>query len=333
MRSAAVFALAVLLAAAPAALAQEPPPAPPTPAPAPAPAPKTDEAKPAAPKAEEKPAAPAKHVNKVSEAAKAAWEGFRKSLHTAESSGIKEFKGRFELVAEAQGINLPFAIEFTAPETLKIELKSDDPQFEMFKDMIVGQVSVVLRLGLSMLEPKPDGEFDADVVVEKDVKTLVLKTFNKNEQAGEFRFTLGTDGLPSKGVQTSTDPMSGMEQEIEFAFGFQKDGERSRLVKLSVNSMMGNQELKIDHVDAGGFKVLRSIKSDDSSITFTELTVNGKKVEFPKPEVKVEPAKPAGGTATPPGEAGKEEKKPEEKKPEEPKPEEPKPEEKKGEPK
>lgn len=353
MRSAVLVAFAAVLAAAPMALAQDPPPAPPAPppAPAPAPAPKAEDPAPvpAAPKPAEKPAAPAKHVNKVTDAAKAALEVIRKGCYDPVTAGLKEYKGKLVLKIEMEGMEemegmdfrVDFAVDFKAPSTLGIEATTDNPMLEAQVPQIKTLVERFARFSRGDFSPASDTEHDMDVAVEGDKKFLVIQTYEENTSRGALKLALGANGLPGKGVMTVMDPNMGISQDVSVECRFAKEGELSRIEKFVIDQGNGEDalEFSLAYVDAGGVKVMSGISATIQTpmgpgamdFRYETLSVNGKAVELPKKEPKKkEEAKPAVPTAPGGGDAAKP---PEgEKKPEEPKPE-PKPEEKKEEPK
>jgi hypothetical protein len=340
MRSAAAAALALALAFAPAALAQDPPmpPPPAPPAPPPAPAPKPPAAgegdKPAVPAV---PAAPAKHVNKVSAEAQAAYDNMKKVTYNPVALGLKDLKGTMVMKIEMAGqeggegmegmpeMTATFTIDFKAPRTLVVDGTTDNPMLGQAVDQMKKQVQQLFLYGTGTMEPAPDAEYDAEVVTEKGAKVLVLKLYEKNESKGEMRMTLDANGLIGKGSMTQMDPNMGMEQTIEMSYQFSKDGDMYRMEKVTISHPMLPEPMEtvMSYTDVGTFKVLTSIKSGGPmgmsfGFKYTDLTVNGKKVELPKPAPKKEEAKPAAPpTATPPaGDGGKAP----EKKPDEPKP-------------
>lgn len=304
MRSA-VLSFAAVLAFAPAALAQEPP-APPKPPEPPAPA---------APAPAPAPAAPAKHENRISAEARALFDAYEKTAYSPVALGLKELKGTMVMKMEMPGMegmegmegmpdmSVRFGIDFKAPKTVSIDVKTDNPMLAGNADQMKQGVRSLLLNSMGILEPSDDQEFDADVAVEAGAKTLVLKLYNRNKPMGDLRLTLDAGGLPTKGKMTAVDPDMGMEQTIDIAFQYAKDGDRYRLEKQTITlSMMPEpMEYALTYAPAGDFKVVSSMNMKgpmgmNFAYRFTELSVNGKKVELPseaKPETKKEELKPA----------------------------------------
>jgi hypothetical protein len=317
MLSRTLVAAALAAVLAPAAFAQDGgsgPPAPPAP-PAPPPA------NPAAP-APAAPAKPAKHENKVSDAAKAAYEGMNASLYNPIARGLKEFQGKaamkmeFPGMGEAEGMPpmvVDIAIAFTAPEKVTVDASTDNPMLAQAADQLKQQVQQLVAMGHGTIKPMEE-EYDADLEEKDGVKTLVLKLYKDNEPRGDMRLTLGDAGLPSKGVLKAMDPNMGMETTLEFGFHYAKVGDKYRLEKQTVTHPMmpGPMETKISYLSAGEFDVLHSFEtsgimgSGTISFKYSELTVNGKKLDLPAAaKVEEKPATPTGPAsplppATPP---------------------------------
>ncbi len=302
MRSAAL-ALIAAIASSPAAFAQEPPaPMPPAPAAAPA---RPDE-KPAAP------AKPAKHENKVTPAAKAFFDGMAAKAYNPVALGLKELKGTMEMNMQMPGMEdmeemegmegmpkmtVVFAIDFKAPKTIAVEASTENPMLMQAAEQLKQQVKQLFLYGMGTMEPDSSSEYDADVVVEKlegkESKVLLIKVFEKNEPKGEMRMSVDANGLPAKSVVTMVDENSGMEQTMDMTFEFAKDGEAYRLVKQIITHPMLPEpmETAMTYSEAGGFKVATGIHSSGPmgmtfGFAYTDLTVNGKKVELPKVEKK-----------------------------------------------
>jgi len=268
------WSLAALLSLAPAAIAQEGTP----------------------PAGGEKPAAaPAKHENKVTEAAKAAFEAWEKMMASPVAQGLKDFSGTIEMKMEMPGgggrevkgmpsMGMSFSVVFKAPKDLTVGARGG----EMFprqaaEGMKQGVASIVLN-ALGLYVPAGDEEFDADVVTENGKKVLVLTHFSKGVHTGSMRMTLDETGLPSFGTVTVKDGSTPVEQKMKLSWVFAKDGDLHRLEKQIVETPMGNVEYQVSYADAGGFrmptKFMTSMGGMKSGYRFTELTVNGKTVNL-----------------------------------------------------
>jgi hypothetical protein len=198
-----------------------------------------------------------------------------------------------------------FSIAFKAPEDLNVIASTDNPMLAQAADQLQEQVKHVFKLGVGSAKFGPE-EFDADLVEKDGAKSLVLKIFAKNEPKGEMVLSLDANGLPTKGVMKQEDPNMG-EVSIEIGFTFVKEGEKYRLEKQVVQHPMMPEPLStvVTFQEAGGFKVPSAIDTTGGmgmtfTFRYTELTVNGKKVELPA-EKKPEPApeKPATPTTPP----------------------------------
>jgi hypothetical protein len=319
MRLRALAAAALAAALASSAFAQDGgsvPPGPPAP-----PAPGTP--KPAAVEAK-----PAKHENKVSDAAKAAWESMGANLYDPVALGLKEFQGKASLrmefpgMGEAEGMppmTVEFTVGFKAPQEVTVEASTDNPMLSQAAGQLKDQVRQLVTMGVGRMTPSNE-EYDADLEEKDGAKTLVLKMYKDNEPQGTMRLSLGEASLPSKGILTATDPNSGMEMTMEFGFQYARVGEKYRLHKQTISHPMmpSPMETTISYGDAGGFEIFTAFEttgvmgSGTMSYRFTELTANGKKVEVAAPAKKAEaPATPTPPAPPAPPAPPKEEKKPE----------------------
>jgi hypothetical protein len=333
-------ALAALLLLAPAAAAQEPP-APPVP-------PKAPEAPaaPAAPaKGEEAPAKPAKHENKVTPEAKAAWEAMGKVLYNPVALGLKELKGKMVMKMEMAGMEdmggmegmegmpemkMDVSIDFKAPKTVEIAVTTDNPMLQQAVGQIQQQVRSQFLASCGIMEPPAEQEFDASLETKEGAKVLVVKFYEKNEPQGEMRMNLDAAGLFSKGTLTQTDANTGMEMSMDITYKYLKDGEAHRMDRMEIVHPMFPEPMEtvMQYHDTGEFKVMTGMRTKGPMgmnflFGYSELTVNGKKIDLPKEEKKAEPKKetPADGAAPVPAGEGAKEPKDEEPKPksEEPK--------------
>ena len=298
----AALSLAALLALAPAALPQDAPPP----------------AAPPAAKPADKPAAPARHENKVTAAAKAAFDAMQKLMASPVAKGLQNFTGTIEMKMEMgeggggdemggmPAMGMSFSLVFKAPDDLKVTGKGG----EMFgpqgsEGMTKGVRGLVLNtMGVYM--PVGDDEFDADVVTEDGKKVIVLSTYEKGVPQGSVRIVLGDSGLPASGSIVTKQEMMGktVEQKAKISWVFAKDGDLYRMEKQIIETPMAPApfEYRISYAEAGGFSMPTKFVMDMGMMKmgyrFTELTVNGKKVEI-APEAK-KPA-PAATPAAPPG--------------------------------
>ena len=81
------------------------------------------------------PAAPARHVNKVTDAARAAFDRMGKAMYSAVNAGLKDLTGTMEMKMEAAAegsrragmpaMSLAYAVTFKAPGDLKVEARGD----------------------------------------------------------------------------------------------------------------------------------------------------------------------------------------------------------------
>lgn len=281
------WSLAACLALAPAAAAQE-----------------------GAPPAGEKPAAPARHVNRITDAAKGAFEAMERLMSSPLAQGLKDFQGTIEMatefgkdsgMGEMPSMGMSFDVSFKMPRELQIAAKGGE-KYAMFgpgfldgmKDSVR---SVVLR-GIGVYLPLDQDEYDADLVTEEGKKVLVLTYYSAGEPKRTIRMVLADNGLPSIGTMSTFENGPGgaaTEQKWRTSWVFAKDGEKFRLEKQVMETdtpMKLRIELQVSYADAGGFQMPIRFVTDmgmmKSGFRFSDLTVNGKKVDVGAP-----PAKPA----------------------------------------
>ena len=231
-------------------------------------------------------------------------------------SEYQEFTGKSAMTLEFPGMEnmegmppmtVDFRVAFKAPEEFKIEASTDNPMLAQQTGSLKAQVEHLLRAGQGQMKPMQE-EFDADLEEKDGKKTLVVTMYQNSAKAGTMRMALDGNGLPEKGAMTVSNPQMG-EMQIDLGFHYAKVGERFRIERQTMaNSMMpGEMETKMTYADAGGFDVMTSfvisgvMGSGTMSFRYSELAVNGKKVEVPAATKAAEPAAPAApATPAPP---------------------------------
>lgn len=254
------------------------------------PAASAQDAPPAAP-AKEAPAA--KHENKVSPAAKAAFEKMASVMYTPLKGGLKDLSGAVKMEMEmgegggGQGrmggmgkMELTFAVAFKAPADFKVEWKDAPAAAEgdegagmgrMMKGMADGMNAVVTRVLRSSIEgwvPAADDEYDADVKVENGVSTVLMTHYLKGVETSRQEMTLDANGIPTVAVTTekvaAAAPahrgrgMGAADGKSTAKFTYAKEGDLFRLDRMTLDGPRGPMDLTLDYADAGKFKVVRS---------------------------------------------------------------------------
>jgi len=292
-------ALAAALALAPAASAQDAPP--PT-----------------------GPAAPAKHENKITDAAKAAFEKMEKAAYSAVAAGLKDLSGTVDMAIEGGeagakmqamgGMNASFQVSWKAGEELKVEPKGE-PQGPM--KMMVGNMKnmagSMLRMGLGLMKPAEGEEYDADAVVEGGKTVLTIIHYKNGAETSRAAMTLDDRGLIESVKATSKAAAGGAGgppggpgaghrgapggEEPAIRYTWKKEGDRWLLEKMSAQAGPRSFEMTPVYTDAGGFKLLTSWSMGGGmggmtfGFRFTDLVVNGKPVTLPT----IEAGKTQGG--------------------------------------
>jgi len=323
MRTRAFAASAGLLLFVPLALAQD------TPTPKPAP-PMPGEEKPA-PAAEAKPATKVeRHVNKITAEAKALFEKFDKLVYSPIRAGLKDLSGTVKMemdfgegmeeMAAMGGGDLAFSVTFKAPAEVSVapagekegEAGRNSPM-RMMKEGMTQSVRGSVRTMLGLVRPSDEDEYDVEVKTEEGRSVLYYTYFLKGVETSHSAMVLGTNGLPESATVTpKRDPASRRpDGKSSIKFTWAKEGELYRAEKMRVEEpgAPGAMESTFSYADTGGFKVAYQWKMTiagspmSCGFRFTDIVVNGKKVDLPKPAAE----KAAAPKAPAKGKAGKEE--------------------------
>jgi len=283
------FAVAALLALAPAASAQDPP-------------------------------APAKHVNKVTDAARAAFERMDKATYSPVAAGLKDLSGTLEMKVEGAGmgarpgmpgLDISFLVAFKVPSDLKVESKGEaQGPGRMMGDGMKKMATTLLRTALGLTRPQDSEEYDADAVVEGSKTVVTIIRYENGAETNRSSMTLDDRGLIESMTSTSKakeaapmgGPPGGMagggrgprggppggDEGGAMKFTWKKEGDRWLLEKMASQRGPNTFEITPVYTDAGGFKILTSWKMGGEGMgggmsfgfRFAELAVNGKKVEI-----------------------------------------------------
>lgn len=270
-----------------------------------------------------KPEAPARHENKVTSEAKAAFEAWQKLLYRPTDHGLKELAGTVEMRHEMAGMEgmggtgagmpdmtLRFAVSFRAPATMEVAAKGNSPMFPPQAAEGMGRsLKSLLLNALGVFAPEgDDAEYDAEVAAEEGRKVLVVTTYEKGARQGAVRFTLDDRGLAASGAAVFTEKgPGGSATEVRARLGFEyaKEGDRFLLVKKKVEISIAPApfEYAVEYADAGGFRIpvktTTGMQGMNMVYRFADLTVNGKKVDLPAAKG------PEGKAPAAPGKAGK----------------------------
>jgi hypothetical protein len=282
-----------------------------------------DAPKPADPPAKEE--APARHVNKVTDAAKAALDKLASLLYSPLKGGLKDLSGAVKMEVEAAGgeragamgkLDLTFAVSFKAPADLKVEWKDapvagegDEGKGAEMRISLTRRIAESMNLAVTRLlrstvmgfVPAGDSEFDADLRVENGVSTLVITTYLKGAEVSREEITLDANGIPTLAVSTAKDGARprGADGKSTVKFSYAKEGDLFRLEKMTMDGPRGPMEANLAYADAGNFKVVKSWEMAPAggamkfAFRFSEMIANGKPVDLgakpePKPEGKKE---------------------------------------------
>jgi hypothetical protein len=195
-----------------------------------------------------------------------------------------------------------FSVSFTAPSSVTVEIQGEGPPGPaMVREQMVQGMRRQLLASLGVDDPGPTGEFDMDVETEGGKKVLVTTSYDHNVKQGTTRMYFSAEGLPEKQVfqmdaAAAGGPGGGRGPGgpggggMEMTFQFRKDGDRGLLEKTTMKHpmMRDPMETTFTYADAGGFKLAVGWSSSGMmgmkiGSRFTDLAVNGKKVDVPAP--------------------------------------------------
>ena len=254
--------------------------------------------------AKESKAAPVeRHKNQVSDAAKAAFDRMDKVLYRPVAAGLKDLEGTLTMKMDMPGMegmqgmpdmSCTYTVTFQAPSALKVQIaKGGEGPMAMMAGGMKRAAESLMRVSLG-LHPTDEDEFDADAKSVDKKTSLTIVRYEKNVETSRQEMTLddlgriesvsttmkgGADGRPAMGGP-------GGEQTAKTQYTWAKEGDRWIVEKLASSSGPMNFEIVPTFVDAGGFKLIQSFAMKGEGqmemnfgFSFTDLTVNGKKIE------------------------------------------------------
>ncbi len=170
-----------------------------------------------------------------------------------------------------------------------------------------GGISRMLKIMIEGFTPAGDAEYDADVKMDGATTKLVMTSYLKGVEVNQAEFTLDANGLPVSGAFTPKGADAaggaggpaggrgarggaghGADGKNTINFSYSKEGEMFRLDKMTFDSQGQAVESQLKYADAGPFKVVYSWETPGPmgakfAVRFSEILVNGKPVELPKP--------------------------------------------------
>jgi hypothetical protein len=256
--------------------------------------------------------ASAKHENKVSDEAKAAYEKMEKAANCAATKGMKEATGTVSM--QLPGAATPTTEKFTfkSPGEVKIEApqggEGGGGGGGRGRGMGRGGpgggqlAQSVLRYALGAFRPAGDAEYDASVATKDGKSVLTVTMFKDNAETMHTDYALDANGLPAAATTSrSFKDRQGAQHEskTDVAFTWTKSGDVWRLDKIESSTKMGENTVttstEISYVDAGGLAFPSGWKSQTMGGAIeshvADLVVDGKKIEIAAP-AKAEGAEP-----------------------------------------
>lgn len=256
------------------------------------------------------PAAPAKHENKISPEAKAAFEKMEKIANCPVRQGVNEAAGT--ITAEMMGMPVTMKFTFKAPAAVKVEPDENmQGQMEMAGRQMARGAERTLKVMFGVFRPADDEEFDAEMTKKDGKDVLVITNYKDGAEQGKSELTLDANGLIASGVGTTKVGPEKREAKSEAVYSWAKSGDTYRLEKLEMTSarpggggpgsgrggqgggMGGGQGGKIaitlTYTPFEKTAIATSWKTELGGMSMvyesriSELTVNGKKVEIAKP--------------------------------------------------
>lgn len=287
---------------------------------------RADDPKPAAPPAPAAPAA-AKHENKITPEAKAAFERMEKIANCPVRQGVVDAAGT--ITAEMMGMPTTMKFTFKAPATVHVEPDANmQGQMEMAGKQMARGAERTLKVMFGVFRPSDDEEFDAEMTKKDGKDVLVITSFKDGAEQGRNEMTLDANGLIASGVATMHVGPEKRESKTEATYTWTKSGDTYRLEKMEMTSarpgpgsgggggagrgmggaggggMGGKISISLAYTPVEKTAIATSWKTELGGMGMTyesrisDLTVNGKKVEIAKPEEAKKPEdgkKPEGG--------------------------------------
>ncbi len=230
-----------------------------------------------------------RHENKVSPEAKAAFEKMAKAMYSPVAKGLKELSGTLLVPAGPAG-DIALKVSFKAPDSLHVEADAQSPM-----GAIASQAcESLLRLSLGMPRPSDEAEYDAEVATKDGKQVLTITRYRNGAESGRTEMTLGDDGLVAETTTRAEVQTPGSRRTVSRSsvFTWGKVGDLSRLEKLEEKrgAMQDRVVQTLHYTDVDGISLLTSWKTEFEGmampareVRYSELTVNGKKVDLQAP--------------------------------------------------
>jgi hypothetical protein len=276
---------------------------------------------PGAPAAPAAPGTAAKHENKITPEAKAAFEKMGKIANNPVAKGLKDASGTIGAAMGAMTLSMKFT--FKAPDTVKVEPdESAEGPMKMAGRQMAGGMERSLKAMLGIFHPAEGEEYDASVASADGKDVLTIVSYAADAEKARTAFTLDANGLPASSVSTSQVEFRGEKHEMksETTFTWTKVGDVYRLDKLHTTrgappaaggapsggeggrrggGMGADVTISFTYADVEGFSIATSWKTEmpggmTSESQLSDLTVNGKKIETKTAEPPKKDAPKAG---------------------------------------
>jgi hypothetical protein len=258
------------------------------------------------PKAPAPPVA-AKHENKISPEAKAAFEKMAKAVNGPLQKGVKEATGTVVVEGPQGAMTFKFTVKDGAVSVESAAPAGGGPGgggggggrggMGGGARMWSRQIEGYMGYALGVFNPSDDVEHDATVETKDGKEVVAVVHFRGGEPTERRELSTNADGLVASAVITRSgikggggDPMKRAEQVNNATYSWTKSGDAWRLDKVEIKSSGATTTVALVHLDVAGSAFPASwtmTMSAGASVKskVTELTVDGKKVEI-KDEAK-----------------------------------------------
>ncbi len=225
------------------------------------------------------PPAPARAAeSSVTPEAKAALAKMNAAIDRPVAKGLRSMTG----IVEVTSANGPVTVDvsFAAPATFKAEASGRKE----------GLALGMLKAAMNGVGPADDEPIDVETTRKDGHDILVLTSHGTAGWSSRSEYTLDADGLPVSGLHTRTHVVGGVERvdNSTVSFVWSKIGETHRLAKMEMTiGATTTMSTTLAYEEFDGIPIATSWKTEVVAgqrqafdYRFTELTLNGKKVEI-----------------------------------------------------
>jgi hypothetical protein len=241
---------------------------------------RADDAKPPAPADPGATSAPTRHVNKVTDAAKAAFEKIAKAAGNPFGRGMKAATGVLTATTKGAATSMRFTLE--TPASIRVEA---DPKAKGDAAAATARsAETVLRMACGVFEPAENAEFDADVVKVDGRDVLQITSFDNQTETSRTLIAVDGNGL----VMSSSLHQSVQKRDVktDSAFAWSKSGDAWKLDRVTTGAGAARTTTRIVYAEEAGRVLPVAWRSETAAgaieVRMTELVVDGTKADVSK---------------------------------------------------